>query len=100
MGYNFGRLTLQMTAKLDAVQRRATKMIPSLRNKSYVERLARLNLFSLEKRCLQEKHRECFKILKGLTNVNENKQFLTDDLSQIRSNGVKLRWKQIQIKLN
>ncbi len=34
-------------AKLEAVQRRATKMILSLRNKSYQERLARLNLFSL-----------------------------------------------------
>ncbi len=38
------------TAKLEAVQRRATNMIPSLRNKSYEERLARLNLSSLEKR--------------------------------------------------
>ncbi len=33
-------------AKLEAVQRMATKMIPSLRNKSYEERPARLNLFS------------------------------------------------------
>ncbi len=39
-------------AKLEAFQRRATKMIPSLRNKSYKERLVRLNLLSLEKRRL------------------------------------------------
>ncbi len=31
--------------KLEAVQHRATKMIPSLRNKSYKERLAQLNFF-------------------------------------------------------
>ncbi len=34
-------------AKLEVVQRRATKMITSLRNKPYEERLARLNFFSL-----------------------------------------------------
>ncbi len=34
-------------AKLEAIQCRAVKMIPSLHNKSYEEKLARLNLFSL-----------------------------------------------------
>ncbi len=36
-------------AKFEADLRRATKMIPYLHNKSYEERLAQLNLFSLEK---------------------------------------------------
>ncbi len=46
-----------------------TKMIPSLRNKSYEERLARLSLFSLEKRRLRGKLVECFRILEGFMNV-------------------------------
>ncbi len=66
-------------AKLEAVQRRATKVIPSLRNKSYEERPARLNLFFLEKRRLREKLIECFKILEGFTNVDANRLFLIDD---------------------
>ncbi len=84
-------------AKLVAVQRRATKMITSLRNKSYEERLARLNLLSLEKRGLRGKIIECFKIQKGFTNVDHSKMFLIDNTSQTRSNGVKLRCKQIQL---
>ncbi len=51
-------------AKLEGVQRRATKIIPSLRNKSYEERLSTLNMFSFEKRRLRGKLIECFKILK------------------------------------
>ncbi len=84
-------------AKLEAVQRRTTKMIPSLRSKSYEERLARLNLFSLEKRRLRGKLIECFKILKGLTNVDVNRLFLIDDSSRTRSNGVKLKYKQVHL---
>ncbi len=52
-------------AKLEVVQRRAMKIIKSLRNKSCEERLARLNLLSLEKRRFRGKIIECFKINKG-----------------------------------
>ncbi len=61
--------------KLEAVQRRTTKMITSLRNKSYEERLAQQNLFSLEKRRLRGKIIECFKILKGFSKVDASKLF-------------------------
>lgn len=78
-------------AKLEAVQRRATKMITSLRNISYVERLARVNLFSLEKRLLQGKIIQYLKILERLTNVDARKLFSVDKSSRTRRNGVKLR---------
>ena len=84
-------------AKLETVQRRATKMITSLRNISYEERLARLNLFSLEKRRLRGKLIECFKILKGFTNVDASKLFSIDNSSRTRSNGLKLRCRQVQL---
>ncbi len=75
-------------------------MITSLRNISYKERLASLNLFSLEKCRLRGKLSECFKILKGLTKVDASKLFsvdAVDDSSRTRSNGVKLRCKQVQL---
>ncbi len=87
----------QDMAILEAVQHRATKMIPSLRNKSYNERLARPNLFSHEKRRLRGKLIDCFKILKGFANVDANKPFSIDALSRTRSNGIKLRCRQIEL---
>ncbi len=43
-------------AKLETFQRRATKMITSFRNKSYEEGLARLNLFSRERKTATRKN--------------------------------------------
>ncbi len=84
-------------AKLEAVQRRAMKMISSLRNKPYKERLTQRNLLSLEKRLLRGKIIECFKIFKGFTNLDTRKLFSFDNSSHIRSNCVKLRCKQVQL---
>ncbi len=82
-------------AKSETVQRRATKIIPSLRNKSYDERLARLNLFSHEKRLWGKLN--CFKILQEFKNADANKLFLIEDSSRTRSNWIKLRCRQLQI---
>ncbi len=72
-------------------------MIPSLRYESYEERLARVQLFSLEKLRLLGKLMEYLKILKRFTNVDPNKLFLNVDPPRTKSNKVKLSCRQIQL---
>ncbi len=43
---------------------------------------------------------ECFKILKGFTNVDANKMFSIDNTSRTRSNGVTLKRKHVQLNYN
>ena len=54
---------------LEGVQGRATKMIPSLRNLSYEERLKRLSMFSLRRRRLRGDMIEVFKMINGIYKV-------------------------------
>ena len=79
--------------RLEKVQARATKLIPSIRHISYERRLARLNLYSLEKRRLRGQLIETFKILKGIENIDYRKLF-TLSSNQTRSNGWKLDLKR------
>ena len=65
---------------LEGVQRRATKMIPSLRNLSYEERLKRLGMFSLKRRRLKCDMIEVFKMIKGIDKVNIGKLFCIDEV--------------------
>ncbi len=81
-------------AKL-GVQLRATKMIPSLRNKTYEERLSHLNLLSLEKHRLRGKLIECFKVLNGFTNVDLTKLIGMNDTTRKRNNSTKLKCRQV-----
>ena len=82
--------------KLEKVQRRITKMIPRLRNKSYEDRLEELKLFSLTKRRLRGDLIEVFKIMKGFDNLDMNKYFEIDRSNQTRSNGYKIIGKRFQ----
>ena len=59
---------------LEGVQRRATKMFPSLRN-LYEERLKRLGMFSLRRRRLMGDVIEVFKMIQGIDKVNLGKLF-------------------------
>ena len=57
---------------LERVQRRATKMIPELRNISYEMRLKECGLTTLETRRLRGEQIEVFKILNGYENIDRN----------------------------
>ncbi len=57
---------------LERVQRRATKIIPKLRNLSYEIRLKECGLTRLETRRLRGDQIEVFKIMNGYENINRN----------------------------
>ena len=57
---------------LEGVQRRATKLVPELRNKSYEKRLEGLGLISLEDRRVRGDMIETYKIMTGKEDVNRD----------------------------
>ena len=65
-------------AVLEKVQRRATKLIPSIRHMSYPERLQATKLYSLEQRRVRGDMIETFKILNGLEGIEKSKLFKTN----------------------
>jgi len=76
--------------KLERVQRRATKLIPELRGRTYEERLRMLGLTTLEKRRLKLQLVETYKYLNGYTTANAEGLFQRDHNQRLRNNGRKL----------
>merc|ERR1711911_503815 len=79
--------------RLESVQARATKLVPSIKHLGYQRRLERLNLYSLEKRWLRGQLIETFKILKGIDKIDHASLF-TLSSNQTRTNGWKLELKR------
>ena len=57
---------------LEKIQRRATKLIPELRDLTYEERLKECGLTTLETRRIRGDQIEVFKILNGYENIDYN----------------------------
>uniref|UniRef100_A0A8C5N1B7 Reverse transcriptase domain-containing protein n=1 Tax=Leptobrachium leishanense TaxID=445787 RepID=A0A8C5N1B7_9ANUR len=75
---------------LERVQRRATKMVYGLKEKSYQERLNDLNMYSLEKRRDRGDMIETFKYVKGIHKVEEGSIFKRKQSSKTRGHSLRL----------
>ena len=75
--------------RLERVQARATKLIPSIRHMSYERRLRALGLFSLETRRLRGQLIEVFRILNGFENIDYRHLFSLNE-NATRNHGWKL----------
>ena len=78
---------------LEGVQKRATKMIKSLRKSSYDEILKRLSMFSLRRRRLRGDMIEVFKMIQGIDKVNLGKLFSIDEKGRTRKQFMFKNWK-------
>ena len=75
---------------LERIQRRATKLVPGLRRKSYAERLEALNLYSLQQRRLRGDLIETYKILTHKEDIAYEQFFSLSSLNCTRGNSLKL----------
>jgi hypothetical protein len=76
---------------LEAVQHRATKLVPNLKEKEYEERLRALSLPSLYYRRARGDMIECYKYMSGIYNVSSS--FLEVDTGSTRGHSKKLKKK-------
>ena len=75
---------------LEKVQHRATKLVPSIANLPYEQRLKILNLQSLYARRLRGDLIETYKILNGFTGTSMNNYFTINTDSRTRGHSMKL----------
>ena len=76
---------------MERVQRRFTRMLPGLENKSYEARLAELGLFSLEHRRMRGDLIEVYKIMRGIDRVDSQYLFSRAPIVNTRGRMYKIK---------
>ena len=76
--------------EIEKVQRRATKMVPSIQNKTYFQRLVELKLPSIKFRQLRSDLIQTYKIIHNIDNIDCNDFFTFDKYNKTRNNELKL----------
>ena len=84
---------------LESVQKRATKLIPSLKNMLYEDRLEELNMFSVEYRFLRGDMIETYKILTGKSGIRHNGLFEIDKSERNRGHHLKLKKQRCRLDI-
>ena len=87
---------LEDMCTIEKLQRRATKLIPSLKQCTYKERLSALNLPSLQYRCLRMDLIMTYKILQGTVHLRKD-HFFTMNTNPTRTNGLKIYKQQASL---
>ena len=81
-------------AKLEKVQRRATKLVPTIAHLTYEDRLKKLNMTTLEERRTRGDMIETYKILTGVDQVCTDRDFFVldrgDETTRTRGHSLKL----------
>jgi len=76
---------------LERVQRRATKLVPGLRDLDYETRLRELGMYSLERRRIRGDLIEVFKIMNGMVDIDVGVLFTLDINSRTRGHSRKIK---------
>ena len=76
---------------IEGVQRRFTRLIPRMAGLSYVERLERLGLYTLEFRRIRGDLIETYKIIKGLDTLEAGNMFPMLGESRTRGHSLRIR---------
>ena len=85
--------------KLEKIQRRATKMIPELRDLSYESRLLQCGFTTLETRILRGDQIEVFTIMNGYENVDRNMFVKLKEGSRTRGHKAALNKEQCRLDM-